>query len=108
MDVISPTENKNKVLNEEEQNDRYISFCGLDCDSKANKLIAMLDDNINAGNGDKKWHTYFTQKREVQKKFQHDNLNFVGHQTNTLYEYFDLCGDQEAKELLYQIEQNCC
>ena len=114
MNVISQTTGQNNnptnsvLSKKEQQGDRYISFCGLDCDVKADKLIAMLENNINAESGDKRWHTYFIQKRGIQKKLQHDNLNFIGHQTNTLYEYFDQCEDQEAKELLYQIEQNCC
>jgi len=99
---------KAPLNNNESQNDRYVSFCGLDCDLKADELLAMLDQHLSAGNGDPKWQTYFIQKREVQKKLNHDNLNFVGHQTNTLYEYFDVCDDQQAKALLYQIEQNCC
>jgi len=108
MSIVAKTQNENNALNEDKKNDRYVSFCGIDCDLKSDKLMSMLEDNINAGHGDERWHAYFTQKRALQKKLQHDNLNFVGHQTNTLYEYFDLCGDQEAKDLLWQIEQNCC
>jgi len=88
--------------------DRYTSFSGISCDLNADRLIAMLDKNIKAGNGDRKWHTYFAQKRAQQAKLQHDNLNFIGQQTNTLYEYFALCDDPAAKELLYKIEQECC
>lgn len=91
-----------------QQTDRYSSFCGIDCDLNADRLIAMLETNISAGIGDKKWHIYFAQKRQQQAQLKHDNLNFIGHQTNTLYEYFELCGDQAAKELLYKIEQECC
>lgn len=90
------------------QTDRYNSFSGINCDLNADRLIALLEKNINCGNGDKKWHAYFSQKREQQKKLQHDNLSFIGNQTNTLYEYFDLCEDEEAKSLLYKIEQECC
>ena len=88
--------------------ERYESFLGICCDLNADRLIALLEKNISSGNGDKRWHTYFSQKREQQAKLQHDNLNFIGHQTNALYEYFDLCGDEEAKSLLYKIEQECC
>jgi hypothetical protein len=91
-----------------QQTDRYTSFCGIDCDLNADRLIAMLEQNIRAGNGDTKWHSYFAEKRAQQARLRHDNLNFIGHQTNTLYEYFDQCGDQEAKALLYKIEQECC
>ncbi len=108
MDAITTNTNVIAASESEQQTDRYVSFCGLNCDLKADQLIAMLDENISAGKGDTRWHSYFTQKRAQQAKLQHDNLNFIGHQTNTLYEYFELCNDQEAKELLYQIEQQCC
>lgn len=94
--------------NNQQQTDRYVSFCGIDCDLKADKLIAMLEQHLATGNGDAKWQDYFHQKRAQQAKNNQDNLNFIGHQTNTLYEYFDICQDQEATKLLYQIEQECC
>lgn len=90
------------------EGDRYQSFIGLACDTRADQLMAMLDNNIKEGKGDEKWQTYFKNKREQQAKLKHDNLNFVGHQTNTLYEYFDACDDEQAKALLYKIEQECC
>lgn len=98
----------NEENNDNTEGDRYQSFVGLRCDLKADQLIEMLDSNINAGHGDERWHTYFSQKREQQAKLQHDNLNFIGNQINTLYEYFDLCEDDDAKSLLYKIEQECC
>lgn len=92
----------------QQEEDRYTTFVGLGCDANADRLMEMLDNNINAGKGGDKWHTYFTKKRNEQAQLKHDNLNFIGHQTNTLYEYFAVCGDQEAKSLLYKIEQQCC
>jgi len=91
-----------------QQEDRYSTFVGLSCDANADRLITLLDDNINSGKGDSKWQAYFTKKRSEQLKLQHDNLNFIGHQTNTLYEYFATCADETAKSLLYKIEQQCC
>ncbi|MFT6986040.1 MAG: hypothetical protein ACJAT7_001861 [Psychromonas sp.] len=88
--------------------DRYRSFCGLNCDLNADKLIAMLEQNMLAGNGAKEWHRYFALKRAQQNKSNHDNLHFIGNQTNTLYEYFEQCQDQDALQLLYKIEQECC
>lgn len=90
------------------QEDRYTTFLGIDCDANADKLINMLDDNLQARKGDDKWQAYFNKKRQEQVKLAHDNLNFIGHQTNTLYEYFNACDDEEAKGLLYKIEQQCC
>lgn len=88
--------------------DRYRSFSGITCNLNADRLIAILDSHISSADGDPKWQGYFTQKRELQIKLQHDNLNFIGNQTNTLYEYFLQCNDQTAQALLYQIEQECC
>lgn len=91
-----------------QHNNRYLSFCGITCHSNADQLMEMLEKNIRAGNGSKEWHAYFALKRQQQLKLQHDNLHFVGNQTNTLYEYFELCEDQSALALLYKIEQECC
>jgi len=87
---------------------RYESFSGLSCDINSKKLIELLEENIKAGNGDKKWHSYFQLKRQQQAKSGHDDLHFIGNQTNILYEYFSDCGDEDAKSLLYKIEQECC
>ncbi len=105
MNVLAPATTGKE---QEQQADRYVTFCGIDCSLNSDRLIAMLEKNISAGNGDTRWHRYFAQKREQQAKLQHDNLNFIGHQTNTLYEYFELCNDQAAIALLYKIEQQCC
>lgn len=93
---------------QEAATDRYVSFCGIDCDLKADKLMTMLEAHLEAGSGEARWIDYFQQKRAQQAKNKQDNLNFIGHQTNTLYEYFELCADEEATKLLYQIEQECC
>jgi len=92
----------------QQEEDRYTTFLGLSCDTNAEQLIAMLDKNIEDAKGDEKWRSYFTKKRQEQTLLKHDNLNFIGHQTNTLYEYFTVCEDQEATSLLYKIEQQCC
>ncbi|MEI6896331.1 MAG: N(2)-fixation sustaining protein CowN [Psychromonas sp.] len=94
--------------NDSQSQSRYITFLGLDCDANADNLISMLDKNIQTEKGDIKWQAYFTKKRTEQVQLKHDNLNFIGHQTNTLYEYFASCEDEEAKSLLYKIEQQCC
>ncbi|MFB9133827.1 N(2)-fixation sustaining protein CowN [Vibrio sp. AK197] len=88
--------------------DRYISFCNIDCDNNANLLVSMLEHHLTANHGHAQWHSYFENKRQEQANMQRDNLNFVGNQLNMLYEYFRECEDQNALDLLYQIEQECC
>ena len=91
-----------------QQQDRYTTFISINCDENADRLMALLDNNISTEQGEPKWQSYFVKKRQEQAQLKHDNLNFIGHQTNTLYEYFTSCEDQEAQALLYQIEQQCC
>ncbi|TCS38874.1 N(2)-fixation sustaining protein CowN [Reinekea marinisedimentorum] len=88
--------------------DRYISFCDIECDKNADKLIAMLDGHLEAGSGSEQWRVYFSKKRAEQKQMGRDNLNLIGNQINPLYEYFDECDDEAAQDLLYQLEQECC
>lgn len=88
--------------------DRYISFCGIDCDEKADKLITILEKHLQAKDGQTLWQKYFSDKCAEQKRMGRDNLNLIGNQINALYEYFNDCADKEAADLLYQIEQECC
>ena len=88
--------------------DRYVSFCGIECEANADKLIEILEDSLNKECGSESWRSYFEQKQKEQQKMQRDNLHFIGNQLNPLYEYFELCQNTEASELLYQIEQECC
>lgn len=90
------------------ESDRYVSFCNIDCDENANKLIEMLVKHIKESNGNEKWRQYFSLKREEQLLMSHDNLHFIGNQINTLYAYFKDCEDTIALNLLYQLEQECC
>ena len=88
--------------------DRYQSFIGIPCDANADRLIDCLDEFIEAGRGDERWHAYFRGKREQQIRMNHDNLYFVGSQMNSLIAYFEECDDPEAMDLLWQVEQECC
>lgn len=88
--------------------ERYTSFNNIACDANAYKLVQLLETHICQANGEERWQLYFKEKRNQQVLLKQDDLNFIGHQTNTLYEYFSSCEDQQALDLLYQIEQECC
>jgi hypothetical protein len=88
--------------------DRYQTFIGIPCDANADRLIAYLDEFIQAEKGDSRWQEYFRSKRAQQLKMDHDNLYFVGSQMNNLYAYFEGCDDEQVMELLWQLEQECC
>lgn len=90
-------------------NDRYVSFLDLNCDENANQLIAMLEQHLaTSGKGDAQWQNYFREKQAQQAKMRQDNLHFIGSQMNNLYTYLELCEDEVALKLLWQLEQECC
>ncbi|MGY5453493.1 N(2)-fixation sustaining protein CowN [Agarivorans sp. MS3-6] len=89
-------------------NDRYVSFCGINCDGNADKLIEMLEQQLSSNGGAALWREYFARARQQQVKLAQDNLHFIGNQTNCLYEYFEQCNDEKALALLYKVEQECC
>ena len=95
-------------MSSEASTDRYVSFCGIDCDRNATTFMQQLEDHLNHGNGDPRWQQYFRQKREQQAKMQQDDLYFIGAQMNNLYAYLEGVDDQPLHDLLWQIEQECC
>ncbi|MGB1092890.1 MAG: N(2)-fixation sustaining protein CowN [Oceanobacter sp.] len=90
------------------ETDRYVSFCGIDCDGNAAELITTLDNHVQASDGDPRWVDYFQGKRKEQVERGQDNLYFVGSQVNALYAYLESCEDSEATDLLWKLEQECC
>lgn len=88
--------------------DRYISFCGIDCDANADVLMKFLTESISDYKGSEEWISYFQKKIAEQVKMGRDNLHFIHNQINALYEYFEICDHKAALELLYKIEQECC
>lgn len=88
--------------------DRYISFCGIECDKNADKLIDMLNQHLSQNSGSENWQQYFVKKLKEKSNMKNDNLHFVGSQVNALFEYFTDCRDAQALELLAQLEDECC
>lgn len=89
--------------------DRYITFCGLYCDDKADELIDRLERSLkDTQKAGEQWLGYFSKKRQEQAKMQQDNLHFVGSQINTLAAYFEHIEDERGLELLWDIEEQCC
>ncbi len=88
--------------------DRYVSFCGIQCDLNAKRFMNLIEDSMQQGQGDARWCEYFRQKREQQARMQQDDLYFIGAQMNNLYAYIDTIGDESLHDMLWQIEQECC
>lgn len=88
--------------------DRYISFCGIDCDRQAESLMAHLDDCLNRCDSASPWRKYFERKLKQKQAMGHDHLFFIGAQMNVLYEFFEAMDDEKGQSLLWRIEQQCC
>ncbi|PTV96424.1 hypothetical protein C8J27_102218 [Rhodobacter aestuarii] len=90
----------------DETPDRYVTFLGLDCDAKADRLYQMLQARM-AGN-DSPWVGYFEKKLAENTRMGHDMLRFVGAQVNALMSFFEEEDDEEALVLLHHLEYHCC
>ena len=94
--------------------DRYVSFCGIDCEGNSARFMQTFLQLLEQGAGDPRWRDYFGGKLQQKEKMQQDNLYFIGAQMNSLYSYLDDCANSgsaglpELRELLWQIEQECC
>ncbi|MCE6960718.1 N(2)-fixation sustaining protein CowN [Cereibacter sphaeroides] len=86
--------------------DRYVTFLGLDCDAKADRMMDMLTARMQ--DSDSRWVGYFRQKLAEKERMATDNLHFVGSQINSLYSFFEELEDGPALDLLWHLEHNCC
>lgn len=88
--------------------DRYISFEGLECDENASTLVATIRRYIKEPGKAQQWADYFSGKLGEKERLNVDDLFFIGSQLNNIYAFFDEVNDEQAHELLYQVEQECC
>lgn len=88
--------------------DRYQSFCGIDCDIRAEQFMQDLHQKLADQCGDAKWRAYMALKIEQNQKMGQDALFFIGAQVNALYAYLETTEDKEALQHLWDIEQECC
>ncbi|MBK1649589.1 N(2)-fixation sustaining protein CowN [Rhabdochromatium marinum] len=89
--------------------DRYISFAGIDCDQRAQQLVARVRQHMASLAEGSQWRDYFATKLAEAERRGHDELYFVGSQVNALRELFALFEDDEwGHELLEALEEECC
>jgi hypothetical protein len=88
--------------------DRYLSFEGLECDRNATQIMSAVRHHLEHDATPQQWQNYFAMKFGEQQRMGTDDLFFVGSQMNTLYAFFEELADEAARELLYQVEQECC
>ncbi len=88
--------------------DRYLSFNGIDCDTRARELVAQVRDLIAEPTAPQAWAAYFVAKLAEAEHRGHDELYFVGSQVNALRELFAQLDDDAALEQLEYLEEACC
>ena len=86
--------------------DRYVTFLGLDCDAKADRMMEGLARLM--ATSDSRWVGYFELKLAEKQRMATDNLHFIGSQINSLYSFFEELEDAPALDLLWHLEHNCC
>jgi hypothetical protein len=88
--------------------DRYLSFVGLDCDTKARQLVeAMRQAMDSKGRQDPFWD-YFAAKLKGEKGPAHDELYYLHCHLNDLRDLLDRWHESELAALLETLEVECC
>lgn len=85
--------------------DRYLSFDGIDCDGNARRIMELIDQHQDAQNP---FWIYFAAKRHPRSGPPPDDLFLVHCHLNQIRELFEERSDQQALDLLYALEEECC
>jgi N(2)-fixation sustaining protein CowN len=92
----------------ESYKDRYISFVGLDCDTKASQLVECLRLAMGqTGRQDPFW-VYFAAKLDGTHGPAHDALYHIHSNLNDLRDLLDRWGETDLAILLESLELDCC
>jgi len=94
--------------NDRPTTDRYRSFVGLDCDTKAGELVAALRETMGAeGRQDPFWD-YFEAKLNGTKGPAHDELYHLHCHLNDLRDLLERWDEPDLAALLETLEVECC
>ena len=88
--------------------DRYISFEGIDCDGNADLVMAHIERLIQQPDRNNAFWDYFMNKRTGGSGPKPDSLFLIHSNINQVRELFEECQDQEALDLLFTLEEECC
>lgn len=88
--------------------DRYISFGGIDCDGNARRLMVLLEQQLALPERNNAFWEYFNRKRIGEVGPKMDDLYLIHANINQVREFFETWKDEEALELLQQLEEECC
>ena len=91
--------------------DRYISFEGIECDANAERCVAHIRRLANGpAKGNPFWEQFLVKldRSAAGEPGVGDALFLVHANINIIRELFEECEDQEAQDLLEQLEMECC
>jgi len=87
--------------------DRYVSFKGIDCAGNARAIMARIEYHMTHGHGSAFWD-YFMNKRHPASGPKPDDLFLIHANLNQVRELFEEAEDENALELLFRLEEECC
>jgi len=95
-------------FNDRPTTDRYRTFVGLDCDTKAGELVAALRERMGTqGRQDPFWD-YFEAKLNGTKGPAHDELYHLHCHLNDLRDLLERWDEPDLAALLETLEVECC
>ncbi|MDR3394344.1 MAG: N(2)-fixation sustaining protein CowN [Parasulfuritortus sp.] len=89
-------------------NDRYISFEGIDCDGNARLVMECIDRHMAIPGHSNVFWEYFMKKRDGGSGPRPDDLFLIHSNINQVRELFETWEDESAMRLLVQLEEECC
>ncbi|PAT00482.1 MAG: N(2)-fixation sustaining protein CowN [Candidatus Dactylopiibacterium carminicum] len=91
-----------------EEQDRYVSFIGLDCDGQARRLVGMLRPYMEDEARSNAFWQLLARKLNPVSGPRHDELFLIHAHLNILRDQLEAADDVEALLLLDKIELECC
>ncbi|AWI76310.1 N(2)-fixation sustaining protein CowN [Parazoarcus communis] len=89
------------------QPDRYVSFKGIDCDGNARRLMDILLRLRSEDPDEQTLLKLFKERRAATTGVRCDDLLLLASFVNPVRELFERHHDQEALDLLEQLEEQC-
>lgn len=92
----------------EKLTDRYTSFAGIDCDGRARRIMASIEQKFEESGRQHPFLTYFLAKRQPKSGPIPDDLFLIHSNINQIREFFEEFADQPLLDLLMLLEEECC
>lgn len=90
------------------QHDRYTSFEGIDCAGNARRIMTFIERKTTASGAPHPFLAYFLAKRRPRSGPAPDDLFLIHSNLNQIRELLEECGNEQALEWLFTLEEECC